>query len=80
MSKKVKVYRVFGHTNITVSVLVKAESEKDAIEKGRNSYGRIVEFIGNGDMGLIGPQKKNCDQTISADEDIEFDDCMEELM
>ena len=78
MKNQLKEYTVFGHTEVTVSVRVKAENADEAMKKAEEAYGGIIQYAGNGSMGLIGPADTDNEQTISADEEIIFDDFVEE--
>lgn len=73
-----KRYRVFGHTTVTCSMIVEAENEQKAIEKANDSFGGIASYVGMGGTDkLIGVYSSENDRSIAADEDVEFDDCME---
>ena len=66
-------YRVYGHTTVTVSTLVEANSEEEAIEKANQEFGGILSYCGNGGTDkLIGVDGEY--DTIEADESVEFDD------
>ena len=68
-------YTVLGNTTVVVSVEVEAASEEEALEKARRQFGGIHEFAGNGgEDKLIGVNGEN--ETIAADEPIEFDDVL----
>ena len=70
-------YRVYGHTTVTVSTLVEADSEEEAIEKANCEFGGIMSYAGNGGMDkLIGVDGEY--DTIEANESVEFDDAAEE--
>lgn len=72
------LYRVFGHTQITVSTVVEAESEEEAIEIAEQSFEGVSSYAGNGgDDKLIGVEGEN--ETIAADGDVVFDDAQEEV-
>lgn len=74
-----KKYRVFGHTKIVCSMVVKAESEEDAIQKANETYGELTNYVGNGGMDkLLGPVGTDQDQSLYPDSEIVFDDVMEE--
>ena len=66
-------YRVYGHTTVTVSTLVEANSEEEAIEKANQEFGGIHSYCGNGGTDkLIGVDGEY--DTIEADDSVEFDD------
>lgn len=66
-------YRVYGHATVTVSTLVEADSEEEAIEKANQEFGGIASYCGNGGTDkLIGVEGEY--DTIETDESVEFDD------
>ena len=66
-------YRVFGHTTVTVTVEVTADSEADAYETALNDLNSLTAYAGNGGMDqLIGVDSE--EQTVHADEEIVYDD------
>ena len=73
-------YRVLGHTTVTVSCVVSSReklAEKELFERAKAQFGGIRSYGGNGgDMKLIGAVHPN--ETIAADEAVEFDDYREE--
>ena len=73
-------YRVLGHTTVTVSCVVSSReklAEKEVFERAKAQFGGIRSYGGNdGDMKLIGVEHPN--ETIAADEAVEFDDYREE--
>ena len=73
-------YRVLGHTTVTVSCVVSSKealTEKELFERAKTQFGGIRSYGGNGgDMKLIGMECPN--ETIAADEAVEFDDYREE--
>lgn len=71
-----KKYRVFGNTNVTVSIIVEADSAEDAIEKAPDNFGGICSYAGNGGVDkLIGVSRGV--ESIEADGDVKFDDAEE---
>lgn len=75
-----KKLRVFGHTEVTVSVLVEVPDEQfaemdesDIYDLADQEFGGIGSFAGNGGIdkliGVCGSQ-----ESIAADGDVEFDD------
>jgi len=78
----VKKIRVFGHATVTVSVLIEVEdneelTEEEIYDRARENFGGIMAFAGNGGTDkLIGVS--DFEETISADEEPEFDDFTEE--
>lgn len=66
-------YRVYGHTTVTVSTLVEANSEEEAIEKANREFGGIISYGGNGGIDKLIGVDGECD-TIEADESVEFND------
>lgn len=68
-----KKYRVYGHTTVTVVVEVEADSEEEAYEIAADQRSCLDAYCGNGDTDkLIGVD--GYDESVSADEDIEYDD------
>lgn len=69
-------YTVFGHTTVVVSTQVNADSREEAIKKAQKQFKGINAYIGNGGTDkLIGVDHEN--DTIAADEPVEFDDAIE---
>ena len=67
-------YRVYGHTTVCVSVEVEAESVEDALLEASEQLPAISAYAGNGGTDkLVGVDGER--QSISADEEIEYDDC-----
>lgn len=71
-----KKTRVFGHVEVTVSVVIEAEdniSEAEIYNRAVKEFGGIHSYVGNGGtdklIGVSGPT-----ETIAADEAPEFDD------
>lgn len=79
-----KKLRVFGHTEVTVSVLVEVDEEHlaemdecDIFDLAAQKFGGIGSFAGNGGIDkLIGVCGSR--ESIDADNDVEFDDYMVE--
>ena len=77
-----KKIRVFGHTEVTVSVVVSFRDDTEItmqkiLRKADKQFGGIQAYLGNGgDDKLIGVEGDN--ETIAADSVIVFDDYMEE--
>ena len=75
--------RVFGHAQVTVSVVIRVRgdaelTEKEIFQRARRKLGGIHSYLGNGgDDKLIGVENRN--ETISADENPKFDDYAEEV-
>ncbi len=75
--------RVFGHAQVTVSVVIRVRgdaelTEKEIFQRARRKFGGIHSYLGNGgDDKLIGVENRN--ETISADENPKFDDYAEEV-
>ena len=75
--------RVFGHAQVTVSVVIRVRgdaelTEKEIFQRARRKFGGIHSYLGNGgDDKLIGVGNRN--ETISADENPKFDDYAEEV-
>lgn len=66
-------YRVYGHTNVTVTTVVEADSEEEAYEAANDKLCCLVAYCGNGGMDkLVGVDDE--DDSVSADEGIEYDD------
>ena len=72
--------QVFGHTTVTVFIVVDVDVEnseeiveQEIYEQAAEEFGGIQEFAGNGALDkLIGVEDE--DSTISADEDVVWDD------
>lgn len=77
-----KQLRVFGHTTVTVSVLIEVNeteilSEEEIYARARKVFGGVQSFVGNGGVDkLIGVTGH--EETIAADEKVEFDDFQDE--
>lgn len=68
-------YIVLGNTQVTVSIEVEANSEKEAYRKAKKQFKGIHAYVGNGGADkVIGVEGRY--ETIAADEPVEFDDCM----
>ena len=66
-------YRVYGNVTLSVSVLVEANSENEAIELAPDVYGGISNYCGMGKSdALIGPDETDNEQAIYADGEIDF--------
>ena len=69
-------YIVLGHTEVTVSCEVEADTPEEAIKIASKKFGGVHSFSGNGGTDkLIGVNGPN--ETIAADEEIIFDDCID---
>lgn len=69
-------YRVFGHTSVTVVVEVDADSEDEAYEIALDKISSLDGYCGNGGIDkLIGVCGD--DESVSADEEIIYDDINE---
>ena len=67
------LYRVYGHTTVTVVVEVKANSEEEAYKAASDQRRCLDAYAGNGGMDrLIGVDGE--DESVSADEEIVYDD------
>lgn len=77
-----KRLRVLGHATVTVSTIIEVGddeslTEEEIYDRARENFGGIMSFVGNGGTDkLIGVSEY--EETIAADEEPEFDDCMEE--
>ena len=66
-------YRVYEHTTVTVVVEVSADSEENAKEAALDQRDFLTSYCGNGGTDkLIGVDGD--DESVSADEEIEYDD------
>ncbi|MPN15540.1 hypothetical protein SDC9_162874 [bioreactor metagenome] len=66
-------YRVCGHTTVTVTIEVMADSEDEAYDIAKNELCSLTPYGGNGGTNkLVGVDGDNED--VDADEDIEYDD------
>lgn len=78
-----KKYRVFGHTSVTVSTVIEIDlgeetCDEDIYSTAIQSFDGIHAFCGNGGVDkIIGVCGSN--ETIAADDPVEFDDYSEEL-
>lgn len=67
-------YRVYGRATVFVSVEVEAGSAEDALLEASDQLPMLSAYAGNGGTGrLVGVNDEG--QSISADEEIEYDDC-----
>lgn len=67
------LYRVYGHTTVTVIVEVEAYSESEAYKMAESKRICLDEYAGNGGIGkLIGVDGEG--ESVSADDIIEYDD------
>lgn len=81
MSTK-KTFRVFGHTDVTVSTLVTVDVDEDddteeieqkVYDRAAEEFSGIQSYAGNGGLDkLIGVDHDH--DSIAADEDVEWDD------
>ena len=70
-------FTVLGNTQVTVSIQVEANNEKEAYRKAQKQFKGVHSYNGNGGTDkLIGVEGKN--ETIVADEPVTFDDCLPE--
>lgn len=75
-----KKYRVFGHTTVTCSMVVEAESPQDAIEKANDEFGELTNYVGMGRCDcLVGVNSSKNERSIYPDSIVEFDNCEEIL-
>lgn len=73
-----KEYEVYGHATVICSMRIKANNEKEAIEKANKEFGSLTNYVGMGDSDkLIGVITGEDDRSIFPDSDVEFDDCQE---
>ena len=66
-------YKVFGHTTVTVTTEVNADSSADALIKASEELDSLIAYTGNGGMDKLLGVEGDCD-TASADESIEWND------
>lgn len=79
---KMKRVRVFGHADVTVSVVVNIPTtakltEQELFALAKKEFQGIRSVAGNGETGKLLAVIGN-DDTIAADEPVVFDDYMEE--
>lgn len=79
-----KKYRVFGHTTVTVSTVIEVPDDEvdeldktDICERAADVFAGIGAFAGNGGFDKVIGVYGNHD-SISADEEVEFDDFKQE--
>lgn len=73
-----KKWIVTGNAEVTVSIVVKAETEAEAMKIAESNFGGIHSYSGNGGTDkLIGVDGIN--ESIACDCEAVFDDCMEDL-
>lgn len=73
-----KEYEVYGHATVICSMRVKANSEKEAIEKANEEFGSLTNYTGmGGTEHLLGVCDSSDDRCVFPDTDPEFDDCQE---
>lgn len=72
-----KRYRVFGNTNIVVSTVIEVPDDEELTEdeiyaRAYDAFEGVIPFAGNGGDKLIGVNGE--EDTIDADNEVEFDD------
>ena len=67
------LYRVFGHTTVTVVTEVIADNETEAYEKAVNDLFDLDSYAGNGGTDKLIGVSGDC-QSVAADEEITYDD------
>ena len=73
-----KEYEVYGCAKVTCSMRVRANSEKEAIEKANEEFVSLTNYIGmGGTEHLLGVCDSTDDRCVFPDTDPEFDDCKE---
>lgn len=72
-----KKYTVTGHATVVCSMVVKAESEEEAIEKANEEFGSLTNYAGMGGVDkLLGVPSSENDRCVFPDSDVEFDDVL----
>ena len=66
-------YRVYGHTDVTVTIEVIADNESEAYEIALDELYCLNAYAGNGGVDMLIGVDGDC-QSVSADEEIEYDD------
>lgn len=69
-------WTVAGSVEVTVSIIVEAETEDEAMELAEEKFGGVKSYCGNGGYDkLIGVDGDS--ESIACDGEVEFDDCYE---
>lgn len=70
-------YTVTGHATVVCSMVVEANTEKEAIEKANEQFGSLANYTGMGGTDkMIGVPTSEDDRCIYPDSDVEFDDVL----
>lgn len=70
-------YTVTGHATVVCSMVVEANTEKEAIEKANEQFGSLANYTGMGGIDkMIGVPISEDDRCIYSDSDVEFDDVL----
>lgn len=75
-----KQFTVFGHTEVIVSVIVEVEDDEgvqEAIEKAYDEFTGIDQYAGNGSTDALIGVDGYMGESISANDEVVFDDAME---
>ena len=68
-------YRVTGTATVLCSMVVKADSEEEAIELANKEFGSLSNYAGMGGTDkLVGVISSDDERSIYPDNDVEFDD------
>lgn len=66
-------YAVYGHTTLTCSMIVEADSEDEAIEIANEEFGGLTNYVGMGSYDcLIGVLTSEDERSIYADGEVYF--------
>ena len=70
-------YTVTGHATVVCSMVVEANTEKEAIKKANEQFGSLANYTGMGGTDkMIGVPTSEDDRCIYPDSDVEFDDVL----
>lgn len=66
-------YLVYGHTNVTVTCEVVAETEEEAYKAAQEQLGTLTAYVGNGGTDKLVGVDDEC-QSVAADDEVVYDD------
>lgn len=72
---KLKEFIVYGHTTLSCSMRVEANSGEEAIEIANDTFGGLTNYAGMGSCDcLVGVLTSEDERSIYPDSEVEFDD------